>query len=526
MGVRPDAWSLAFDYQLEGVARAVRARDFSLWWACGSGKTFAALLWALAEPGPKLVFTRSAAREQWAFDEIPLFLLPPAEGGPDPFVLRPLSERRAGDEALDEYLARAGTSPLVIAGWSALQSPDTLTELSKVIGPSVKASRRPSVVWDEAHTLKDPQHVKAQAEAHGGRSYRRRDTIAATAARLALYARRRLALTATPIPDRRRDLWAQLNAVKPGSVGRSGHDWFVEFCGAYRGEYGWITDGESNTEALAAYLSGVSHVVTTETVWRGLPPCTRDLITIPRNQLDPEDPAARAAVFAALKELGGVKGGAARADRTAKLRAAEFAAAATRKRTPATTLALDVLRRPGGAAGGGKPAKVLVFTGLRRDVDVLADAIRTALPGANVWAADGATPPREREEIRRRYMDDDSAPACIVGTGASWGESANLQRSDLQIIVSLPWTWGQIRQWEGRARRKRQDRPLRIVYLFAEGTVDTRVFPHVRRKLNDAATLLPDQQIDDVRAVLAGGTDEELIDGFLDDFIGSDRGAR
>ena len=45
------------------------------------------------------------------------------------------------------------------------------------------------------------------------------------------------------------------------------------------------------------------------------------------------------------------------------------------------------------------------------------------------------------------------------------------------------------------------------------------MFPLVRAKLSDAAALLPDTQIDDVRTVIAGGTDEELIDAMIDEFF-------
>ena len=44
--VQPWVWPWLRDWQRDGIPRAIAARDFHLHWACGSGKTVAAILWA------------------------------------------------------------------------------------------------------------------------------------------------------------------------------------------------------------------------------------------------------------------------------------------------------------------------------------------------------------------------------------------------------------------------------------------------------------------------------------------------
>lgn len=504
----PGVWESLFPYQRAGIAKSVRRRNFHQWAACGAGKTGMACAWAVAEPGPVLVVTRGGVREQWATDEIPRWI------AVEPFILRPLGEREAGDESLAGYMRRVHR-PLVVMGWSGLIDARVRTEIEPLL------KLRPSLVLDELHVAKDWRHVKAVPRKDGGKDFIALDTTAAWTARIAKRAKRRLGLTATPIYNARSDLWAQLNAVEPGMVGRSPWPWLQTFCGAYRGEWGMVTDGASNTDALVQWLRPRTHVVTAEEVWEGLPPCTRLLTVVPRAEQGEEDPAAREALFVALRGTAGLHETSTRgAAAYAAVRAARFNLAASRKRPAIVERARAVLTRPSPSTGG--PPKMLIFTGLRIEVDILGDMIQKAVPQAKVWAADGGTPPRERERIRRAYMDEPEAPACIVGTGDSWGDSASLQRTDVQVIAALPWTWGQIRQWEGRTRRKRQDRAVVVEYLFAEGTADERVFPKVCAKLSRAGDVIPDAQIDLIRSTLAGGSDEELIDELLDEFdVGS-----
>lgn len=506
-GLRAGVWEQLKPAQRLAVALASDRTGFHLWWACGAGKTRAAVVWACLRRRPTLIITRASVVDQWQ-GEIA------AATTHDPYVYRPISDRRAGTETHRAYTDRIGSAwrgdvrapvPTIIAGWSAFQSDAAFADLLTWANEQRDQGTRPIIVWDEAHIAKDFRRRTMAGTASGAKEFRPLQTTAARAAKLARRACARLSLTATPIADRRRDLWSQLDITEPGSVGSGPWPWLTEYCGAVQSTYGWVTDKETNTDALLAWLRPRTHVVTSEELWRDLPPCSRDLIVVPPNKQDAPDPAARRALRTAMREASKLRGEAGQEHR----RAFAFAEAATRKRSTAVAHAVEELQ-----CGG----KVIVFTGLRSDVQALYERIAAAVPQAHGWHAHGGTPPDERAGIRRAYQSA-PGPAFLVGTGAAWGESANLHHTTLQIIVSLPWTWGQIRQWEGRARRLGQPWPLRIVYLFAEGTVDDRIFPQVRRKLLQASSLLPDTQIDTIRSTLAGGTDAELIDDLLDSVL-------
>ena len=87
-------------------------------------------------------------------------------------------------------------------------------------------------------------------------------------------------------------------------------------------------------------------------------------------------------------------------------------------------------------------------------------------------------------------------PTLLVGTGDAWGESINLQDTDLALIAMLPWTPDKVIQWEGRFSRLGQKRPVLVTYVIARATADEHVadllldkLPHVGEVAGDNAAL-------------------------------------
>lgn len=143
--------------------------------------------------------------------------------------------------------------------------------------------------------------------------------------------------------------------------------------------------------------------------------------------------------------------------------------------------------------------KVVVFTGRRLDCERLADKLQRFLtmrvPRAEVWWAHGGTEPSDRDKIRHKYMAS-PGPALLIGTGDAWGESIDLQDTDLALITMLPWTPDKIIQWEGRFSRLGQKRPVLISYVVARATADEHItdllldkLPHVGEIAEDEAAL-------------------------------------
>lgn len=272
-------------------------------------------------------------------------------------------------------------------------------------------------------------------------------------------------------------------------------------CGAHENPWGGIdTTGRGGDEAmqeLVARLSFFTFYIPQSVTHRDLPPLRRQVTYIPPDELSTGRDV--------LKELREHGYNSAVGEVWAKL-----AHAAAMKRDRVVDEAVSgAFRAPDGKSGG----KVVVFTGLRADCEKIAAGIRKANKDLTVFVGHGGTNPRERDRIREDYMAH-PGPCVLVGTGDSWGESLNLQDTDLAIIAMLPWTPGQIRQWEGRFKRHGMKRPVLVLYLVAEGTADEHVAHALLQKLPAVEMVAKDEVLTEFATDLRGDEDA-IAAGFL-----------
>jgi hypothetical protein len=487
-------------YQKEAIEFAFDREGAHFWHATGAGKTLTAILYALLKPGPVVVVTRAAARQQYG-REISRFTTC------EPYVIRPVSELKKKAKRLEQYLAEKRSRHVIVIAWENLaQYVDTLIAL-----------RPACVVFDEAHLGKSSKRYEsiplaeltgeaqadmqlvvqqeADARSRGGFISDKDgvrvmivplDNIAMSSARIARSAARRCATTATPVKDRVRDLWAQLDIVEPDAWGNS-TCWLNRYADRKPGTYGGFdTTGSSNLEELSGRLKGVVHQIPYTTTHRQLPPKRRQSVYV-----SPEDQAKPSGGFAAEMKAASARGA------TAVLEV-KLAEAASRKRNAVMGIIEDHVY-----AGG----KVVIFTGRRKDCETLGEQVKkceavkkTSCP---VWVAHGATSATLRQEIVDEYMSATSA-AVLVATGDSFGESLNMQDTDAALFVMLPYTPGQVRQWEGRFCRLGQKRPVTIYYVIAEGTVDEHVADILIRKLPAVEKIAKDEELAAAKDVIAG----------------------
>jgi len=472
--VKPELPGLLTAYQLAGLDFSLARSGAHYWWPCGSGKTIGGVLWSLAHEGPHVVVTRSAALFTW-YREVR------ARTNVEPLVWLPPSLRRKSYEDVSVYAARVRT-PFVIVSWESL--PAAVNELALL--------RPNTVAYDEIHRAKSHKRWKAIPQSDGTTGFEKLDNIAGAACELSKLARYRLALTATPIRDRVRDLWAQLDLVDPGKWGKY-WDWAARYCAARPGAYGGMDDtGHDNLDELEYRLRYVVHRVHPSEVSDLLPPKRRQVVYLPPSEQNK-------AVGSWVREMKqAVKAG---GEHAMEVKLAE---AASRKRR----WVLDTLAD---AVAGNQ--KVVVLTGRRADVDVLGVEARKELTGALVHATHGEDSSEERDAICQSWLSA-PAPAVLIATGDSIGESLNLQDADLLVVAMLPWTPGQVTQYEGRVCRLGQVRPVLIQYIIAEGTVDERVAELLLGKLPTVAALTGDSDVEALRAQLVG-TDNQ--DGLMDE---------
>lgn len=360
----------------------------------------------------------------------------------------------------------------------------------------------------EAVVQRDEEAMEAaRTEGKVKVQYRRLNNRFAAAEDLSRAAQYRLALTATPIRDRVRNLWGQVDLLMPRAWG-SFYPWAYRYAGASQNPWGGInTDGRGGDAAMAelvARLSFCTYYIPQSVTHRDLPPLRRQVTYIP-----PDELSSGRDVLKELKEHGY---NSAVGEVWAKL---AHAAAMKRERIVDEVVS-GAFKAPDGASGG----KVVVFTGLRADCEKIAAAVKKANKDLTVFSAHGGTAPKQRDEIREAYMAH-PGPCVLVGTGDSFGESLNLQDTDLAVIAMLPWTPGQIRQWEGRFKRHGMKRPVLVMYLVAEGTADEHVAHALLTKLPAVEMVAKDEVLTDFATDLRG--DEEAVAaGFLAKLTASD----
>ncbi|MFL6194124.1 MAG: DEAD/DEAH box helicase [Thermoanaerobaculia bacterium] len=125
----------------------------------------------------------------------------------------------------------------------------------------------------------------------------------------------------------------------------------------------------------------------------------------------------------------------------------------------------EILTEPG--------AKVLVFSEWERMLDLVRERLQEMGVGF-AWHTGSVPLTRRREEIRR-FKED---PGCrIFLSTESGGVGLNLQIANVVINLDLPWNPARLEQRIARAWRKHQTRPVRVLYLVAEGTIEHRMIP-------------------------------------------------
>lgn len=501
-----------------------------LWHATGAGKTLSAILWALCHRGSILVLTRAASRIQHGREFERFTNL-------RPYVVRPAAQRKKGSRTLSEYTdwcRENNKRPVVILGWESLTS---IFEEIQTYAPSI-------IIYDEAHKGKntkryeaiplpdycgdnplerekfyasqerearkrkgfipDPNDPKAQKNKHFDPNQRvmivPTMNITSCCSQLSSTANYICCTTATPIKDRVRDLWGQLDLAEPKSWGTF-NEWALRYCNAKPGRFGGLdTTGQSNLTELTNRLVHVTHKIDYRETHRHLPAKRRQSMYIA-----PEDQCRPSAGFAkqlkAVAKMGG----------TALLEV-RLAQAASSKRRAILEMVSDHV-----ASGH----KVTIFSGRRKDVEDIGnrvkklDIVKKSKGKIKVWAAHGGNDATERQGIVDQYME--STEACVlVGTGNSFGESLNMQDTDAAFFVMLPYTPGELRQWEGRFCRLGQKRPVTIYYVIAEGTVDEHVADILISKLPAVQKIAEDEELAEAKSVIAGmDNPEELADSIL-----------
>lgn len=438
-------------YQLEAAKQLANRDKVGLWMAAGTGKTATALAAyaMLGAPRPWLVVTRALGAGVWPRDASWLLSDYHAPG----FLVHRES-RGDGYHGHDSY---SDLRSLLKYHRGAVMSYDVLRGRIE----ELKEIPWRLLIFDEAHYVKGG-HIPLQRRRTGEWHYTRFHFARWLAE--AVHARGGYVweLTATPIKDRPRDLWGQLDLVAPGEFG-SAWSFLHRYCDAYRGEYGLVTTGLSNTEELRERLRQYFVKVRREEIADQMPTLTRSIVVVEKDERRVE------------KWGGGIEN--------------SIAASAQMKYESAIEMAADYLNTGG---------KVVIVVNRRRLVPQLYQAfermrkkvlIRSANESCKTIAVTG-----EIEAMKRgRELDafnEGPAPAVCFATIDSLSESINLHKCDVCYVLSLPYTHGLLEQLEGRFARLGGINST-VNYLIVRDTIDERIRELIldkQEKIVNAAT--------------------------------------
>lgn len=330
--------------------------------------------------------------------------------------------------------------------------------------PVLKGAK--TVVFDEAHNLINAKSRRSQS-----------------CKEIAHSAKNRMALTATPMTGRAKELWNVVDTVSPNRFG-SFFGYAMKYCNASKeliktrnGEEKqvWNFNGASHLDELNLRLKKFMLRRTKKEVALQLPPKTRQIIevdvpldTSPRDWNLSDTRSVRMALNISAKA----------------------------KINHAVNLAMDHM-----AAG----SSVVLFAHERAVARELKDTF--AEKGRDVYIATGEDSANKRDDTAQKAKAD--TPCALVVTTHSMGEGIDLTFADIGIIVELDYVPAKIIQLEGRQHRPGQVHNVLLQYLIGIGTIDELVRNAVLGKLEVIDKVIGSD--DTLKADLANTNEEEAL---------------
>jgi len=168
---------------------------------------------------------------------------------------------------------------------------------------------------------------------------------------------------------------------------------------------------------------------------------------------------------------------------------------------PVHSTKLDELNSLLGRLGSERERKIVVFsewTGMLDLIEELLDSDASELPaGFGRVRLDGSVPQARREELVRRFQEDEDCQLFLTTNAGAMG--LNLQAANTVVNVDLPWNPGVLEQRVARAHRMGQVNPVHVFLLVSEGTLEERMLGTLSSKQElFEAVLDPDAVADSV----------------------------
>jgi SWI/SNF-related matrix-associated actin-dependent regulator 1 of chromatin subfamily A len=419
------------DYQLEALGFAIESGNILNGDDVGLGKTFESILYAETKDlFPCLVITPASVKEQWKekWEEI--------TGNK-----REVATIKSAPKKKDPNNWNAD---VVVVNYDILGKKQGRGATLKF--QEMKDIEWKSIIFDEAHFLKNKTSIRAKA----AKMLTKPDGIIIQM------------LTGTAIMSRPVEIWNLLKILKTDHL--IAEDWYQfirRYCGGYRGKFGWVTDGATNTIELNRKLRETFYIRREKRdVLKELPECTRQVFQVPITNLVKINKATTNFIEFVTEEKG--------------MEAAEKAMEAEQ------LVMLGMLRKM--AIEGKLKAieqylkdwkesgvKLLVFGLHREQLDYLSEKFKCSL------IAGGTSATRKREIVLEWQKNDD---VFLFGNMESAGTGVDGLQDvcSNMLIIELPWRPSDLVQAIGRLDRSGQKNATTVTFMLSDFTIDSQMW--------------------------------------------------
>lgn len=370
-----------------------------------------------------------------------------------------------------------------------------------------------TLVADESHYLIDAESQRAAA-----------------AIKIGSMAEHVIALTGTPIVNRPKELWSQLQVVAPKLFPKF-WDFGLRFCAGHQTPFGWDFSGSSDLSELDKILRSTLMIRRTkDQVLKELPDKSRitipfiieeklekkyrkeaepALVRIARMKAERDEWKAVLSVMPIAEQKKFMAAHAAEAAKNGKLKGMIIKdlekvkqAAVDVKLDQSIKFILDVRQQQG---------KLLVFATHYATIDRVTEALQKE--GVKVAVIDGRVDQAARGPIKNAFQDGDTE-VLVCGIRAA-SEGLTLTASSTVIFLELDFSPSRHDQAESRVHRLGQKNAVTVYYLIALGTIEESLVRMIDAKsevVNSAMgesdmTLIEDSILDSIlsdMAIVAG----------------------
>lgn len=301
------------------------------------------------------------------------------------------------------------------------------------------------IIFDEAHFLKEKTSIRSRA-----------------AKMLVKDVDKIQMLTGTAIMSKPVEIWNLLVLAKrEKEIAKDWMQFITRYCGGYRGKFGWVTDGATNTLELNQKLRNVCYIRREKRdVLKELPTVTKQVIQMPITNIT----KIKRATNDLIEYVRETKG-----DESAeKAQEAEHLVALGVLRKLAIEGKLKAIE--GYLKDWKTSNKKLVIFGIHREVlEYLSDKFKCKLIA-------GGTSSKDKLSIVKEFQSNEDVFLFANIQSAGTGVDGLQNVCSNMLIIELPWRPSDLTQTIGRLDRSGQKEAVTVSFMLNDQTVDEQMW--------------------------------------------------